>query len=254
MRFFSIRNLFSTVIALLMLSSLSAAEDPAPPKKPEPASQKTCPVSGNKLGAMGDPVTVESNGRKILLCCPGCVKKFKADPDTYIKKVDAEINAATPAKTPVPAPAPKAEQTTCPVSGDKLGGDMGEAVLVEHNGRTVKLCCKDCVAKFKADPETYIKKVDAEIASATAAMPVKTPMPTPAPKADQTTCPVSGDKLGGDMGAPVTVEHNGRTIKLCCKDCVAKFKADPDTYIKKVDAEIAAATAATTPAPTTPKK
>lgn len=50
-------------------------------------------------------------------------------------------------------------QTHCPVSGEKLGS-MGKSVKVKHGGRTVRLCCKPCVKKFKADPEKYLKKVE----------------------------------------------------------------------------------------------
>ena len=55
---------------------------------------------------------------------------------------------------------------------------------------------------------------------------------TPAAKV-QTHCPVSGEKLES-MGKPVKVRHAGRTIKLCCKPCVKKFKADPEKYFKKL--------------------
>jgi YHS domain-containing protein len=50
--------------------------------------QKTCPVSGELLGSMGTPVKVEAKGRTVFLCCGGCKKKFFADPDKYIKKID----------------------------------------------------------------------------------------------------------------------------------------------------------------------
>ena len=50
-------------------------------------------------------------------------------------------------------------QTICPVSGEELGS-MGDAVTVTHAGRTVQLCCKSCVKKFKADPEKYLAKLD----------------------------------------------------------------------------------------------
>lgn len=50
------------------------------------------------------------------------------------------------------------------------------------------------------------------------------------------TCPVSDEKLGGDMGAPYVFEHEGRQIKLCCKNCLKDFKKDPAKYIKKVEA------------------
>ncbi len=49
-----------------------------------------------------------------------------------------------------------------------------------------------------------------------------------------TTCPVSGDKLGGDMGKPYVFEYKGQEVKLCCKDCKEDFDKDPAKYIKKI--------------------
>jgi YHS domain-containing protein len=50
------------------------------------------------------------------------------------------------------------------------------------------------------------------------------------------TCPVSGDKLGGDMGKPYIMEYKGREVKLCCKDCKADFDKEPAKYMKKIEA------------------
>lgn len=60
--------------------------------------------------------------------------------------------------------APKAEKdayplTTCVVSGEKLG-EMGEPYVVQHEGRTVKFCCKSCLKKFNKDPKKYLAKLD----------------------------------------------------------------------------------------------
>jgi len=51
-----------------------------------------------------------------------------------------------------------------------------------------------------------------------------------------TTCPVSGDKLGGDMGKPFVMEYKGQEVKLCCKSCKKDFDKDPAKYIKKIRA------------------
>ena len=48
--------------------------------------------------------------------------------------------------------------TTCPVSGEELGS-MGDPVVLDHNGTTVKFCCKSCLPKFNADPEKYLAKL-----------------------------------------------------------------------------------------------
>ena len=57
------------------------------------------------------------------------------------------------------------------------------------------------------------------------------------PVADKlTTCPVSGEKLGGDMGGPYVFTYKGQEVKLCCSMCKAKFDKDPDKFIAKIRA------------------
>ena len=65
-----------------------------------------------------------------------------------------------PAKTTAPGVADTYPLTTCVVSGEKLGG-MGDVVSIQHEGREVRFCCKDCVADFKKDPKPYLAKLDA---------------------------------------------------------------------------------------------
>ncbi len=60
---------------------------------------------------------------------------------------------------------------TCPVSGDNLAkNDMGEKpvdyLYTQKNAdgtetqRLVRFCCKDCVNKFKKNPDKYLKTLD----------------------------------------------------------------------------------------------
>lgn len=63
--------------------------------KPTPYPLKTCVVSGEKLGEMGDPVVFvyTNNGanQEVKFCCPMCKPKFLKDPDKYMKVIkDAE--------------------------------------------------------------------------------------------------------------------------------------------------------------------
>lgn len=53
------------------------------------ADVATCPVSGEKLGEMGPPVTIDYQGRKISFCCDSCIGKFKKDPAKYLAKLPA---------------------------------------------------------------------------------------------------------------------------------------------------------------------
>lgn len=49
-------------------------------------------------------------------------------------------------------------------------------------------------------------------------------------------CPVSEDVVGGAMGKPYPMEHDGKIYNLCCKMCAKDFKKDPDQYVRKVEA------------------
>ena len=47
----------------------------------------------------------------------------------------------------------------CVVSGEKLGS-MGKPIVLQHEGREVRLCCKGCVEDFNKDPKKFMAKLD----------------------------------------------------------------------------------------------
>ncbi len=49
-----------------------------------------------------------------------------------------------------------------------------------------------------------------------------------------TVCVVSGEDLFS-MGEPVTIVHEGTTVKFCCDSCVDDFKDDPAKYLAKLE-------------------
>jgi len=53
-------------------------------------ASKTCPVSGEELGSMGEPVKLVVANQLVELCCKGCTKKVKADPAKYLSMVTSE--------------------------------------------------------------------------------------------------------------------------------------------------------------------
>jgi len=55
----------------------------------------TCPVSGDKLGEMGEAYAFVYKGQQVKLCCDGCKKDFLKDPDKYLALIRA---ADKPAK------------------------------------------------------------------------------------------------------------------------------------------------------------
>jgi len=86
----------SVLVAALLAPAASLAADKKA-DKPKPYPLKTCVVSDEKLGEMGDAYVFTYEGREIKLCCKSCLKDFKKDPSKYIKKIEAaEAKAKKP--------------------------------------------------------------------------------------------------------------------------------------------------------------
>lgn len=77
-----------TLAALLVTAIIGfgfiaqAAEEKAAPKK-----QTACPVMGGKIN---NAQYVDVGGKRIYVCCAGCIAAIKADPEKYMKKMEAE--------------------------------------------------------------------------------------------------------------------------------------------------------------------
>ncbi len=78
--------IYGLVLGMATLTSTAMAADTtnAPPKLD---LLTTCPVSGNKLGEMGDAYVFVYKGQEVKLCCGGCKSAFDKDPAKYIKKI-----------------------------------------------------------------------------------------------------------------------------------------------------------------------
>ena len=79
------RNQLATALltAALTLGFSIRAEE----QQPEPKQQTTCPVMGGKINKAQ---YVDVQGKRIYVCCAGCIGKIKSDPDKYIKQLEAE--------------------------------------------------------------------------------------------------------------------------------------------------------------------
>ncbi|MBM3288751.1 MAG: hypothetical protein FJY92_01230 [Candidatus Hydrogenedentes bacterium] len=53
-------------------------------KQKDAHTAKTCPVSGEELGSMGDAYNVVIANQMVSLCCKGCEKKLRAAPAKYM--------------------------------------------------------------------------------------------------------------------------------------------------------------------------
>src|SRR5258708_13374641 len=49
--------------------------------------------------------------------------------------------------------------TTCVVSNEKIG-EMGKQYVFTHEGREIKICCKDCLQDLKKYPSKYSTILD----------------------------------------------------------------------------------------------
>jgi hypothetical protein len=209
------------------------------------AVQKICPVTGEELGSMGEPLKVKVGEQVAFLCCKGCQgKELNAE---HWKTIQARMAKA---------------QGVCPIMEKPVDATMKSTVV---NGQQVFVCCPPCIAKIQADVEGSLKKVNASYVSFVTKERQE--------KSDQLhataqgICPVTGNKLGS-MGAPIkvkvgkeevaflcckgcvgkqikaehwtTIQTNLATAqKTCCPPCIEKIKADPATYVAKLDVQIA---------------
>jgi hypothetical protein len=218
----------SGVLVLVLLAAAPRAQHEGHDQHPAPAPQAavvqapseaqviaaqkpsypldTCVVSGEPL-AGGDmpPVDVVHDGRLVRLCCKGCVKDLKKAPAGYLAKIDAAVVAAQKPSYPL---------ATCPLTGALLGDG---AIDVVHGTRLVRLGGEASRVKFAADPQAALAKVDAALIAAQL------------PGYPLSTCVVTGEALGD---APVHHVHGTQLVQFCCKECVPKFQAAPEQYLK----------------------
>lgn len=110
---------------------------------------KVCPVSGEKLGAMGDPYVYKHEGREIRFCCKGCVKDFTKNPARYLAQLDAAVIAQQKASYPL---------KICLVSLDDL---IPEETIdyVANNNMLFRLCCKACKKELENNLRKFTDKL-----------------------------------------------------------------------------------------------
>lgn len=210
-------------LALTTASPAVRAEEPAHQHATEAATTKfafkgdayllgTDPVTGENLPEK--PIIYQHEGRELRFSNQQNVDTFKANPTKYLPKVDEQM---------IKMQMPFYPLDTCLVTGEKLNGDMGKPVDMIYKNRLVRFCCNSCPKDFKKDPDKFISKLnDAVIAKQATTYPM-------------TSCPVSEDKLGGDMGKPVDLVVGNRLVRLCCGGCVKDFNKSPLKFIKLID-------------------
>ncbi len=144
-------KLIFTLVALCFTLLTAQAADTTPSATLDAGKYplNVCPISGEKLGEMGDPVVKEYEGREVKFCCKNCVGTFEKDLKSSFKILDEKIVAATKDSYAL---------TTCVVSGEALGG-MGEPVTYMYKNQLVKFCCANCIETFEKDPGKFLAMI-----------------------------------------------------------------------------------------------
>lgn len=177
---------------------------------PEPYPLSTCPISGGRLGSMGDPIVKVYEGREVRFCCNACPPKFEKDLAKNLAKVDEAIVKDQTALYPL---------DTSVVSGKKLPAKPVDWV---YNNRLVRLGDEAEKAEFLKDPAKHLASLDKAVVD-------KQSKDYPLKK-----CPVSQEELGG-MGEAKNLIVGGRLIRICCNSCIKDVRKDPAKFIAMVD-------------------
>jgi hypothetical protein len=114
-------------------------------------AQGVCPVSGQPLGEMGEPIPVTVGNETVYVCCAGCIDAVKSNPSEYFPQ--PVVTRATEADA-----AAIAQQKICPVM-DKPLEAMGGPYKTVVAGRVVYLCCPGCAKKLHATPALFLQKL-----------------------------------------------------------------------------------------------
>ncbi len=139
-----------TVVAVVLLvssvqvavgqSSAALAQEQQKRDQLRIAIQEICPISGQTLGSMGEPIKVKVGEETVFLCCKGCLQQ-KINPEHW---ATIHTNFAK-------------AQRICPVMKHELPKNP-KWTMVE--GQVVYVCCKPCTKKIAADPQTYLRALD----------------------------------------------------------------------------------------------
>lgn len=194
---------------LFMSLQFAVAQDkPAGSAKPAAAptaksadssdAQAMCPVSGKPIDKK---FSTKFEGKPVYFCCEKCKPAFEKDPTKYEAAVKAQWAAM----------APLAIQVKCPGTDKKINAKIS----VEGDHGPVYFCCPSCKAAWEKDSS----KMKAKLADC---------------YTYQTMCPVMGEEI--DPSA--SIERGGKTIYLCCNDCVKEFDKDPAKFTANVDQQI----------------
>ncbi len=235
------------------------------------AYQKICPVTGLKLGSMGNPIKLTVNDQTVFICCDGCKTPLLDSPEEYMAKI---------APPPVDAVLSVPEQAVIDTGSQKVvyverEPGMFEGVEVKLGPRTggyypviSGLTAADKIVaagSFLLDAETRLNPAAASayfgasgttgskdgsdpaastthrvaetksgLSSAQLAQIQKLSPEDQKLAIKQGSCPVTDEPLGS-MGTPVKVIVQGQPVFLCCAGCEMEAQEHAEETLKKVE-------------------
>jgi len=154
-------------------------------------------LSGTTFAATSalHPSLGTGEAKRVGLTAPSSAKALEGDP--YLLEIDG-------------------------VSGKALGA-LETQVIIQHEGRELRFAGEKTAALFRAEPAKYLASIDQKmIAQQLPFYPLE-------------TCVVSGEKLGGKMGAAVDIIYKNRLVRFCCKGCKKTFHKNPEKALAKID-------------------
>ncbi len=113
--------------------------------------QNTCPVMGGKINK---ELFVEQEGKRIYVCCAGCIDAVKKDFQKHVAELEKKGQKIETVVKTEEKKTSLSEQKTCPVME---GRAINKKLYVDHNGQRIYVCCGGCIAQVQKDPEKAIK-------------------------------------------------------------------------------------------------
>ena len=200
---------FSRYVAAIFSASLivlvaHAVESGGAAGDPYPLGD--CPVSGEPLGSMGEPVAMAYDGRQVQFCCAGCTDSFENHEAAYWAAIDDTI---------LRDQAPVYPLDTCVIDGEPL--EAGEGHDIIYRNRLVRLASTECEEAFLANPGAALSRLDEAVVD----------QELPAYPTER--CAVSGEELGSH-GDPINYVIANRLVRVCCAMCAGDLRARPAAY------------------------
>lgn len=189
-------NLAFGVLSSVLVFSAEGAQASAP-QDPEvsvpPFNNVTCPIMGKPVST---PLFTDTEKGRIYVCCKKCYSKIHAD-------------VAKAHQTAYPV-VKKAENATCPVTGDKIEKN---SPTVTVQGYEIAICCEECIREVQTNTQVVLAKAtDPKVVDI-----------------GNKTCPITEKPVAKNAFALIGKD----LVRLSSPECVDEVKKSPKKALEK---------------------